>query len=383
MRQGGAGGRGGFALNIVIGLFVLGVIVCFHELGHFAAARIFGVKVESFSIGMGPILLHKTFRGTDYRISLFPIGGYCGMKGDKDFAKAIEEKLPYIVGEKDSLYGVHPMKRAAIAFAGPLFNLIMACAAFTVIAMTGYTYYTRSATIIIPEDASFKSPAREAGIISGDTITKINGIKINDFSDIHAEISSRPDEDVVVEVCRGNEMLVFTAHTLLDKKSGAGILGVQSTDEVISKEMPRYSLFPALWQGVSQTVKMISLMAKSLGVLFKGVDVTNAVSGPARISSMLGESTRHGFSKDFRTGTVVLCQFIALISVSLFIMNLLPIPVLDGGMILFALIQAATKKQIPPKIQYRIQIIGVLLIAALFALGLSGDIRYFVNRAKG
>ncbi len=370
-------------MNIIVGLIVLSVIVCFHELGHFIAAKIFGVKVESFSIGMGPILLHRTLGGTDYRLSLFPIGGYCGMKGEKDFTKAIEEKLAYIPGESDSLYGIHPIKRAAIGFAGPLFNLIMAVLAYTIIAMTGYTYYTRSATIQIPEDTSFYSPAREAGIISGDTITSINGIKIEDFSDIASEISSRPDEDVVVEVLRGGETLTFTVHTLLNKENGAGVIGVQSSGEVISKEMPRYSLFPAIGQGVSRTFKMLSLTIKSIGVLFKGVDVTNAVSGPARISSMLGESARAGFSQDFKTGAVVLCQFIALISVSLFIMNLLPIPVLDGGLILFALIEAATKKQIPPKIQYRIQIVGVLIIAALFMLGLSGDIRYFFARAKG
>ena len=370
-------------MNIIVGLVVLSVIVCFHELGHFVAARIFGVKVESFSIGMGPILLHKTFGGTDYRISLFPIGGYCGMKGEKDFTKAIEERLTYIPGERDSLYGIHPLKRAAIGFAGPLFNLIMAVMAYTIIAMTGYTYYTRSATIEIPEDTSFQSPAREAGIISGDTITSINGIKINDFSSIYSEISSRPDEDVVVEVLRGGETLTFTVHTLLNKESGAGVIGVQSSGDVISKEMPRYSLFPALYQGVLQTGKMISLTIKSIGVLFKGVDVTNAISGPARISSMLGESAREGFSQDFKTGAIILCQFLALISVSLFIMNLLPIPILDGGLVLFALIQSITKKQIPPKIQYKIQIIGAILIAALFMLGLSGDIRYFVTRARG
>lgn len=383
MRQGGARDRGGNDLNIIVGLVVLSVIVCFHELGHFVAARIFGVKVESFSIGMGPILLHKTLGGTDYRISLFPIGGYCGMKGEKDFTKAIEERLTYIPGERDSLYGINPLKRAAIGFAGPLFNLIMAVMAYTIIAMTGYTYYTRSATIEIPDDTSFKSPAREAGIISGDTIIGINGIKIEDFSDIHSEISSRPDEDVIVEVLRGEKTLTFIVHTLLNKESGAGVIGVQSSGELISKDMPRYPPLLAICQGVSQTCKMLSLTIKSIGVLFKGVDVTNAVSGPARISSMLGESAHEGFSQDFKTGAIVLCQFVALISVSLFIMNLLPIPVLDGGLILFALIQAVTKRQIPPKIQYRIQVIGVLIIAALFMLGLSGDIRYFVTRSKG
>lgn len=383
MRQGGADSRGGNALNIIYGLFVLSVIVCFHEVGHFVAARIFGVKVESFSIGMGPILLHKTFRGTDYRLSLLPIGGYCGMKGEKDFVNAIEENLPCVSGEKDSLYGIHPMKRAAIALAGPLFNLIMAVIAYTVIAILGYSYYTRSATIEIPEDPSFRSPARDAGIISGDTITSINGIAIGDFSDIFSEISSRPDEDVVVEVLRGGERLTFTVRTILNKESGIGMIGVQSSGAILSKEVAGVPPFQAVRQGFLETGKMIALTIKSIGVLFKGVDITNAVSGPARISSMLGESAREGFLQDFKVGVVVLCQFVALICVSLFIMNLLPIPVLDGGMILFALIQAATKKQIPPKIQYGIQIGGVVVIAALFMLGLSGDIRYFVGRAKG
>lgn len=370
-------------MNIIVGLLVLCVIVCFHELGHFLAARMFGVKVESFSVGMGPVLLHKTFGGTDYRLSLFPIGGYCGMKGETDFARAIKEKLPSISGEPDSLYGIRPIQRAAIAFAGPLFNLLMAVAAYTLVAMTGYSYYTSSATIEIPEDASFQSPARAAGIRSGDTITSINGITIGDFSDIYSEISSRPDEDVVVEVSRGGETLSFTVRTILNKETGAGVIGVRSSGEIISKEVPRYPPLKAVWQGVLQTGKTLSLTVKSIGVLFKGVDVTNAVSGPARISSMLGESAREGFSRDFKTGAVVLCQFLALISVSLFIMNLLPIPVLDGGMILFALIESVTKKQIPPKIQYGIQVAGVLVIAALFMLGLSGDIRYFAGRAKG
>ncbi len=136
-------------------------------------------------------------------------------------------------------------------------------------------------------------------------------------------------------------------------------------------------------EGVLSTGRTLSLTIKCIAVLFKGVDVMNAVSGPARISSMLGESARAGFSRDFRTGMTVLCQFVALISVSLFIMNLLPIPVLDGGMILFALIETLTRKQIPPKVQYGIQIGGALVIAALFIIGLSGDIRYFMFRAKG
>ena len=116
----------GIKLSIIYGLLGLGFIVFIHELGHFIAAKIFGVTVESFSVGMGPILLHKTIKGTDYRLSLIPLGGYCGMKGQKDFQVALDEKLESIKGDKDSFYGIHPVKRAVIAFAGPFFNFLFA-----------------------------------------------------------------------------------------------------------------------------------------------------------------------------------------------------------------------------------------------------------------
>ena len=106
------------------GLLCLFFLIIFHEFGHFIAAKLFGVKVESFSVGFGPVLLHKKIRGTDYRLSLIPLGGYCGLKGEKDFQNAIENGLSEIVGEPDSLYGIHPFKRALIGFFGPFFNFI-------------------------------------------------------------------------------------------------------------------------------------------------------------------------------------------------------------------------------------------------------------------
>ena len=373
-------------MTFVIGLLILSFLVFFHELGHFFAARLCGVKVEAFSIFMGPVVLHKTIGGIDYRLSLLPIGGYCKMKGEQDFAKAVEEGLAYIPGEKDSLYGTSPIKRALIGFAGPLFNLIFVFAASTAIAMMGYTYYTSSATIKIPDDNNFASPAREAGIKSGDTITKIAGNPIADFSDIYEQVALRGDEDVEVEVLRTKEngeeeRLVFTVHTLLNKKEGNGILGVMSSGQTIAKTVEPLWLFPAMAKGAVETKKTLSQTIKSLGILFKGVDVTNAVSGPARISSMLGESAKEGFSAGIKTGAIIVLQFMSLISASLFIMNLLPIPILDGGLILFALIEAVSKKRIPPKIQYKIQVAGFAVIMAIFALGVGGDIKYFMNKA--
>lgn len=371
-------------MNILYGILCLGFLVFFHEFGHFLAARLCGVTVESFSIGMGPVLLHKLVKGTDYRLSLIPLGGYCGMKGDKDFSLAYEQNLSRITGEKDSLYGVNAFKRIIIYFAGPFFNIFFAFIAYTIISMTGYTFYSASAKITIPEEASFSSPAREAGLKSGDIIKKINGKEINDFSDLATEVSIRPDEDITVEVLRDTEILTFSVHTGMNKSEGNGIIGVMSDPKSVeAKEAKRYSFFPALVNGAKETSSKVFMTVKSLGILFKGVDISNAVSGPARITNMLGETVKSGFSAGFRAGLTVTLDFMSLISISLFIMNLLPIPILDGGRILFDFIELIFRKQVPPKIQYKIQFIGVAFIVFLLVIALSGDIKYFVNLIKG
>ena len=154
-------------MTIIYGLIGLGFIVFIHELGHFITAKICGVTVESFSIGMGPILLHKTIKGTDYRLSLIPLGGYCGMKGQKDFQVALDEKLESITGDKDSFYGIHPLKRVIIAFSGPFFNFIFAAIAFMIISMIGYSYYTSENKIIFTTtDANYDHVLLPDGNIS-------------------------------------------------------------------------------------------------------------------------------------------------------------------------------------------------------------------------
>lgn len=367
-------------MQIVIGLVALSFIVFFHELGHFIFAKLFGVKVLSFSIGMGPVLLHKTLKGTDYRISLFPFGGYCGMEGEKDFQTALEQNLDSLPKNKESLYGVHPVKRALIAFAGPFFNFLLAVIAFTVINMTGYEYFTLSNKILLP-DETVESPARDAGIKSGDRIIKINGTETKTFNELYEMISLRPKEKLTLTVDRDGEILTFEAVTLMNKKQGNGILGIVGDSSTYEKVQSKiYSFFPAVLHGIMETGKMTAGTVKSLGILFKGVDVTNAVSGPARVTSMLGETVSEGFKVSFRAGLCSTLELLALISISLGIMNLLPIPVLDGGLILFAVIALVSKKEVPPKIQYKIQIAGIVLIAFIFLIGTTGDVKYFMNK---
>ena len=367
------------------GILCLFFLILFHEFGHFLAAKLFGVKVESFSVGFGPILLHRTVKATDYRLSLIPLGGYCGMKGENDFREAMEQNLKEVNGEPDSLYGVHPIKRAAIGFAGPFFNFIFAIFCFSLINGIGYNYYTYSNKIILADELYENSctAAREAGLLTGDEIIRINGKEILDFSQIIEEVSVRPAENINITVLRDKKELTFIVHTQMDKETGTGKIGVAAdTNSLLEQSTPDYNFFEAIGHGFLDTFEYIGLTFKSIAILFKGVDLKNAVGGPARITEMLGSTAQEGFSAGFKVGFISLSQLMAVISISLFIMNLLPIPVLDGGLILVALIETISRKKVPPKVQYRIQFIGFAFIAILFIIGLIGDINYFISGAK-
>ena len=452
-------------MTIIYGLLGLGFIVFIHELGHFIVAKLCGVTVESFSVGMGPILLHKTIKGTDYRLSLIPLGGYCGMKGQKDFQIALDEKLESIQGEKDSFYGIHPLKRALIAFAGPFFNFLFASFAFMIISMIGYSYYTSQNKIILANEIypEMESVASNAGLKTGDKILSINEKETPYFTDIYEAISVSANQEIDLTIERNQEIFNVQVTPSLNKETGAGVLGIiswtdplidfveenspaydaglQSDDLILEingnpikntadynkivsnlanfsmkvlrdgKEIlieniipqnnseenktsigigffaekvqsKKYSLFPAIINGFVEAGKTTALTFKSLGLLFQGIDLTKAVSGPLRITVMLGDTAKEGFSAGFSTGIITVFNFLALISISLFIMNLLPIPILDGGLILFALIEAITKRQISPRIQYYVQFIGIAFILVLFAFAMFGDISYIINLFK-
>lgn len=373
-------------MKIIIGLFCLFFIILFHELGHFFAAKLFGVKVESFSIGIGPWYIHKKIRGTDLRLSLIPLGGYCGLKGEKDFSKVLEQNLPYIEGEKDSMYGVHPLKRALIAFAGPFFNILLAWISFSIIAITGYTYYSYSNQIRLADEVypELQSAARKGGLISGDKIVEIDGKMVSNFSDIVESISVKPDEDITIIVERNGEKINFTVHTDFDKKTSSGKIGITAfSDEVEKYESKTYSFFPALFQGVKETGKYIFLTFKGIASLFKGADLSESISGPARTADIMGQVLSSSFSESLKSGFVNLLNLLALISISLGIMNLLPVPILDGGLIIFALIEFFSRRRISPKILYYIQFVGLAFIGILFLIGLFGDVKYFLGNFRG
>lgn len=446
-------------MTIIYGLLGLSVIIFIHELGHFIAARYCGVEVETFSIGMGPVLLHKKIGKTDYRVSLIPLGGYCGMKGEKAFQEALDNKLDAIPQEENSFYGVAKWKRIIIAFSGPAFNFIFAIIAFSIISMIGTTYYSTSNKVIMLDEVyqDMTSPAKTAGLQTGDKIIAIEGVPTPYFSDISQNISMAAREELEFTIDRNGNILTYIFEVALDKDTGAGRIGITNwIDPVISTVMPNsntafaglqngdiitevegypifntmdfskkiqnretiditytrqgqsnqctitipknehglldpsllgfgwkveeiktktYGFFGAIGQGFIETIDMLAITVKSLGMLFSGIDLTKAVSGPIGITMMLGETTKESFEAGFSVGIVNVLNFLALISVSLFLMNLLPIPILDGGIILVAIIEIITRKPVNPKILYRIQFIGLGILLFLFIIGFVGDIR--------
>lgn len=449
-------------VKILIGLIILSIMVFIHELGHFIAAKLCGVVVESFSIGWGPVLFKKKKGDTEYRISAIPMGGYCGMKGEKAFQQAIEEKLPAVPKKEGELYGVHPFKRIIIAFAGPFANYISAVLALAIVSAIGSSYYTSSNKIapVYYYNEADDSPAREADLRMGDVILSINGEKTETFADIVRLIVPEAKEEVTLEIEREGQILTKKLRPKLDPKTGAGIIGFYSfipleidsvkpsssaelaglkkgdlitevngievantvdlnraldglsekTAELgilrdgnkitktvnlirtekgidlglniknIKVEIPGTGFFKSIMNGFVLTHKSFVLTFKSLGLLFKGVDFRQAVSGPVRITHMLGDVAAQGFKAGFLIGLSDILNFVSIISISLFIMNLLPIPILDGGLILFAFIEFIFRRQIHPKVLYYVQFIGIAFIGIVFIFALWGDIGYFLGR---
>lgn len=449
-------------LQFLIGLPVLGIVVCIHEFGHFVAAKLCSVSVETFSIGWGPVLFRKKIGATEYRLSAIPLGGYCGMKGEHAFREAYEKKLQSVPYEAGSIFSAHPFKRILIAFAGPFANLLLAALALAAIHAVGRTYYT-SDNRIIPVyclDNSDESPARSAGLQAGDRIVEINGKKTPTFTDIQQAIALHPEEKLLLLIERGTERLTKTVSPALNKKTGAGQIGIyryipldidfvrkdsaadlagmRSGDRIVGVdgtsldnqmaliyffqnyvqktalfalmrgeeriELPvnlirtengsidlginwKYiqitekgtNFFKSVREGILKTAELITVTYKSFALLFKGLSMTEAVAGPVRISSIIGSFATDGFKENLRAGFVNIADIIAVICVSLFLMNLLPIPVLDGGLIFTAFIEWVTRRHIPPRILYYTQFIGFAFIAALFFFALWADMIYIIK----
>jgi regulator of sigma E protease len=449
-------------IKIILGLLGLGVVVFVHELGHFFAARLVGIDVEAFSLGWGNPLIKKQIGKVEYRIGAFPIGGYCKMRGENEFQEAYDNGAKTIPRVPGTYYGASPLRRIAVAFAGPFFNLLFAVLVFSIIWGIGFEVTTLDNRIVLVSDINPGEgyPADEGGLKTGDRIIMINGSPVTNYHDIQERIATNPEKNLDLRVERGGEVLNLTVRPNLDKSTGAGKIGVyfwsdpvissvapgstgamagllpgdritringedfpytvalfrilKSQPPVLSMELerkgkpvktdlvltyadtgvadigisyqsiqfhtPRFSPPGALVKGVKETGKTLILSVRSLALLFRGIDLTQAVSGPIRITYMVGDVAAEGFGQSFGAGLSSMANFLALISIALCIMNLLPLPVLDGGMIVLFIVEIIKRKPLRPKIIHTFQTVGVVLIFGLMLFAVFGDILFLANR---
>ena len=214
-------------LNVIIGLFGLGLVVFLHEMGHLIAAKASGVTVEAFSIGWGKAVWARSYRGTEYRVSVLPLGGYCKMKGEQALVRAWREGASEIEPDQGDFYAATAAKRIAILLAGPVMNFLFAVLVLSIIAMIGYTIETFPPRIVLASEyGAPPSVADEAGLRSGDTITAINGREVTTFREIQSYVGRSPNEAITITVTTEQTSRTLSMVPSLNRRNGAGMIGV-------------------------------------------------------------------------------------------------------------------------------------------------------------
>ncbi len=354
---------------------VISVIVFIHEFGHFLAARLCGVKVEVFSIGFGRELIGRTDRhGTRWKIALWPLGGYVKMFGDAGAASTPGAHLNDMTPEEKAVSFHHKKlwQKSIIVAAGPAANFLLAIAIFTYFIFTVGLTSTQPVVGSVIDD----SPAQRAGLQAGDLITRIDGTKIHTFNDIPATLATNLGTPVTLTVKRDGESFPLTLTPeqisetdMLGNPMKRPLIGVRSQQLVYDEVgLPR-----ALWAATLKTYDMCATSLKLLGQMVRGDRSTDDLKGPLGIAKLSGDVTRQG---DTLGDTArMFLWFVALLSVNLGMVNLFPVPMLDGGHLLFYAIESVRGRPLAERFQEYSFRFGFVLVASLMALTLFNDMR--------
>jgi len=318
-------------MTIVYAIIMFCLLIFVHEFGHFITAKAVGIKVNEFALGMGPAVFKRQRGETLYSLRIFPIGGYCAMEGeddDSDDARAFNNKSP--------------VAKILVVVAGSAMNVILAVLVFTIILL-----YTGIPTATVGQ-VTDGSPAYEAGLISGDEIVAIEGKTIEEWQDILNIVGESTADTLVIEIKRnGQEMEIQTG--VMIAEDGRRVIGVTSG---LSRNP-----FSAVVYGAKSTWLMAVNMLDVIGQLFTGGVSVNELTGPVGIVYAVGDTAKYGFQ--------YLGYLTALISLNLAIVNMLPIPALDGGRLIFIIIRLFTGNRISDTAEAKIHFVGIMLLFAL------------------
>jgi regulator of sigma E protease len=364
---------GGVVGYLVPFLFVLSLVVFFHELGHFLIARWCGVRILVFSIGFGPEIVGFNDRyGTRWKIAAIPLGGYVKFFGDENAASVPDtERLAGMdEGEKSQSFVFQPVvKRAAIVVAGPMANFLLAIVIFAgVFMLYGKQSMTARVDSVQPDSA-----AAAAGFQPGDLVVAINGSAIGDFADMQRVVSESAGEPLTIAVDRKGTQLVLKATPALKEIKDnfgnvhrIGILGI--TRSTAAEDLKFQPVPPpqAVWMGVQETWFVIDRTLSYIGGVVVGREAADQLGGPIRIAQMSGQVATAGF--------VALIHLAAVLSVSIGLLNLFPIPLLDGGHLLFYSIEALRGRPLSERAQEVGFRIGLAIVLMLMIFATFNDI---------
>ncbi|MDD2966074.1 MAG: RIP metalloprotease RseP [Desulfovibrionaceae bacterium] len=347
--------------TIIYAVLVLGALIFFHELGHFAVARWFGMGVSRFSLGFGPILCSFTKGKTQYALSAVPLGGYVSLVGESDDAE-----LPEGFSPQESFALRPAWQRLLVVAAGPIANFVLAWFVCWVLAI-GY-----GQVIALPEIGGIvaESPAAKAGIQTGDRVLAVDDTPIGTWAEMSDAIAASKGKSLTFLVQRGTESLPVTLtpqlskrKTIFGEEEEAWLAGVRSSGAVETLPLSFAESFPA---ANARTWELIDLTWQGFVKLAQRVVPADQVGGPIMIAQMVGQSAEAGLA--------ALLALTALISVNLGILNLLPVPILDGGQIVFCLVEMVIRRPINETARGIAMRVGFALLMALMVFATYNDI---------
>lgn len=343
-------------LYVFLALLVLGVCIFVHEFGHYLAARACGLTVVEFAVGMGPAIFKWRKNDIDYSVRALPIGGFCSFVGENADDEADDPRN----------INLQPAwKRLVMTVAGPFMNGVLALV-LAVVLMSAIGEYVIVNRIDTVTDAS---PAMLAGIQVGDTIVGVDGALYDTADEISAAIAATGENDVTLTIERSGEQFELTVKKQFDEESRRYLMGV-----TFGTERVRMDFFKAVGNSVAYCAQLLKVMVQTLGQLFTDKEVLDSVAGPVGTVSMVTELSRTSFEQSFAEGMTMIINLMVIISMNLGLMNLLPLPALDGGRAVLLVIETVTGKHLSRKAEAIVHFAGLILLLGLIVLITGRDI---------